>query len=217
MADDAVKEMFALDENGNFLRLGDYLTGFAAAAPFCLHADGITKFDKPTVSGSKNERTLSWREAKGKLEIISRLRFDESTEIISRCDTLVNRTKKKIIIRKYAACFSFIPGEYELYSQRSLWCRESQGEWTGIHTGSITLGSRAGRWCEGATPFAVLRDCYSSHALAFLIFPEGDWMLRFVSCTTGGAGKLPDLMVEAGLSDDRLELELAPRRTLGGS
>jgi len=35
-------------------------------------------------------------------------------------------------------------------------------------------------------------------------------MLRFSLTTAGGAGKLPELAVEAGLADDRLELELAP-------
>ena len=201
---------FVSDGSGKIQRIGDYLAGSVTEMPFSLQADGIADFKNPTVSGMENDRTMSWLEAKGKLEITTRYQYDESAGIISRRDTLVNRTKKKIMIRKYAARFTFSPGEYELYSQRSLWCHESQGEWTRLYSGSITLGSRAGRWCEGSTPFAVLRDSYSSHALAFLVFPEGDWMLRFSCRTSRGAGTLPDLMAEAGLSDDRLELELAP-------
>ena len=61
----------------------------------------------------------------------------------------------------------------------------------------------------------MLRGTYSRHALAFLVFPEGDWMLRFACRTSGGCGKLPDLAVEAGLADDGLEL--APRRKLPGA
>lgn len=195
---------------GGFERIGDYFAGNPGETTFSLQADGVRNFTEPAIDEKKSEWTLCWRDTQGKLEITARFKYDDQTGIISRCDTLTNRTKKKIVIRKYAARFTFNPGEYELYSQRSLWCHESQGEWTRLHSGSITLGSRAGRWCEGSTPFAVLRDSYSSHALAFLVFPEGDWMLRFSCRTPGGAGRLPTLTVEAGLSDDRLELELAP-------
>jgi hypothetical protein len=54
----------------------------------------------------------------------------------------------------------------------------------------------------------VLRDSYSRCALGFLVFPEGDWLLRF--STMSKHGMIADLVVEAGLADDRLELELAP-------
>ena len=202
--------VFDFDELGNFTRLGDCFSGGQKVLPFCLHADGVADFAKPSVSGRGARRTLRWKSADGKLEVAANYEWNAETGILSRRDTVRNLTKKPIVLRKYNAQFPFAPGEYEVYAQRSLWGRESQGAWTSLFTGSLTLGSREGRWCEGATPFAVLRDLYAERALAFLVFPEGDWLLRFAARTTGGSGRLPDLMVEAGLSDDRLALELAP-------
>ena len=111
MNNDLHSKTFILDESGNIQRIGDYLAGSVTEMPFSLQADGMADFVNPTVSGRGNDRTMTWLEAKGKLEITARYQYDESAGIISRRDTLVNRTKKKIMIRKYAARFTFNPGE----------------------------------------------------------------------------------------------------------
>ena len=203
-------DQVVFNAKGGFDRIGDYLAGKPGEKPFRLLADGIAEIRDPAVEEKDSEWTACWRDVQDKLEVTAALKYDEDTGILSRRDTLVNRTGETIVIRKYAACFPFCSGEYELYSQRSLWSHESQGAWNAIRSGTVTLESRAGRWCEGATPFAVLRDSYSRHALAFLVFPEGDWMLRFSCRMPGESGRLPELTVEAGLSDDGLALELAP-------
>ena len=196
------------DRQGNLVRIGDYFA--SEGMPFSLYADGITDFGEPVLSGTGSKRTLSWRDRDGKMAVSVNLEYDESTGIISRRDSVANLTGETVTIRKYAASFPFAPGNYELYSQLSLGFRENVGAWTYLHAGSITLSPREGRPSEGSTPFAVLRDEYSRHALAFLVLPEGDWMLRFTRSTKGGSIKIPRLVAEAGLSDDRLELELAP-------
>ena len=59
-------ETFVFDESGKFLRFGDYLADSVTEIPFCLQADGIANLDSPVVSCIGNERTISWRETKGK-------------------------------------------------------------------------------------------------------------------------------------------------------
>ncbi|MBP5301215.1 MAG: alpha-galactosidase [Victivallales bacterium] len=199
-----------LDERGILLRIGDYLPDPAAQLPFTLHAEGIEAFDKPQRADADGNSTLIWTDLSGRLEIARTMELDGETGILAIRDTLRNRGRKPIVVRKFTTRFDFMPGDYAVYSQQSSWGAESsQGEWRELRSGSLTLHSREGRACEGTTPFAVLRNRHSRHALAFLPFADGDWQLRF-TCQSA-EGRLPRLAVEAGLADERLELKLAPQ------
>ena len=204
------KEWIEFNPAGGFDRLGDYFSGERDQTPFSLFCEEAGAFSAPEISGRGCEKKLFWSDSKGTLTIASKLVFDPETNVIARCDSLKNTGKKPLIIRRYFARFLFGRGEYELYSQPSRWRRECVGAWTKLTGGRIELCSREGRWCEGVAPYAVLRDAYSTHALAFMVSPEGDWLLRFSMETE--AGMLNDMTVEAGLSDDRLALELAPAK-----
>ncbi|OQA83998.1 MAG: Alpha-galactosidase [Lentisphaerae bacterium ADurb.Bin242] len=195
------------NQNGSLARLGDYLD-FESRLPFSTVVDGIGAFRLVSSRGKGNVFSSVYTVPGNALKIRTHWEYDAETAVISRRDTLVNSGKKALVLRRHQASFGFSPGEYELYSQKSIWCAESQGGWRGLDSGAVELFSREGRWCEGATPFGVLRDSYSTHGLAFHVFPEGDWKLRF--STHAANGQLLSLTVEAGLSDDALALELAP-------
>ena len=200
---------FDFSSKGAFARIGDYYAPPGDNLPFSLEVDGGGAFDLVAATGKGASRTFVWRDGTDGLEVTRRMEYDAETGLFACRDALRNLRKKPVVVRKFAARFDFGCGEYELYSQESRWGAESsQGEWRVCRVGSILLQSREGRACEGATPFAALRDRYSSHALAFLVCPMGDWQLRF-SCFTE-SGRLSRLAVETGLSSDGLALELAP-------
>jgi len=201
----------AFHPSGLFSRIGDYFSGKAAGLPFSAQIDGIGKFGGPEFKEKKDHLELDFRDDRSKTEVRCVMDFDEKTRIISRRDTVRNCTEKPLMLRKWLARFPLHNGEYEVMSSRSRWCAEGMDKWQPLHSGSLTLNSRAGRYCEGSVPFAALRDSYSAHALGFMVFPEGDWVIRFSSGSE--YGRLPWLTVEAGLSDESLELELAPSET----
>ncbi|MBO4630709.1 MAG: alpha-galactosidase [Lentisphaeria bacterium] len=205
------KNFIELNGAGGFKRIGDYLAGDQASTPFSLFCEETGKFADPVITGRGNRKKILWSDDKKSLEIISEIVYEPETKVISRRDTLRNTGKKTLSVRRYLARFPFNRGEYELYSQQGRWRRESVGAWHKLLDSKAELSSREGRWCEGSAPYAVLRDSYSTHALAFMVCPEGDWVLRFSAASE--LGKLNDMTVEAGLSDDRLALKLAPGET----
>ena len=209
-----MKRLFADDRigfgpSGTFARLGDYFGGDQEdQLPFALHCAGVGRFGDPKISGRGNTRRFTFEDDKKSLRIVSTLCYDPGTETLRRQDSVTNLGRRPLTLRRYLARFPLARGEYEIHSSQSFWCREDQGAWTPLRAGKLELFSREGRWCEGSVPFAVLRERYASHALGFMVFPEGDWIIRFSAVSKHGM--LPNMTVEAGLSDDRLELPLAP-------
>ncbi|MBQ7693722.1 MAG: alpha-galactosidase [Lentisphaeria bacterium] len=209
-----MKRLFADDRigfgpSGTFARLGDYFGGDQEdQLPFALHCAGVGRFGDPKISGRGNTRRFTFEDDKKSLRIVSTLCYDPGTETLRRQDSVTNLGRKPLTLRRYLARFPLARGEYEIHSSQSFWCREDQGAWTPLRAGKLELFSREGRWCESSVPFAVLRDLYAAHALGFMVFPEGDWIIRFSAVSKHGM--LPNMTVEAGLSDDRLELPLAP-------
>ena len=160
--------------SGAFARLGDYFGGDQEdQLPFSLHCAGVGRFADPKISGRGNTRHFTFEDDKRCLKIVSTLFYDPATATLRRQDSVTNLRKKPLTLRRYLARFPLARGEYEIHSNQSFWCREDQGAWTPLRAGKLELFSREGRWCEGSTPFAVLRDLYGTHALGFMVFPEG--------------------------------------------
>lgn len=204
------KRTVLFNQYGSFDRLGDYMGGNQLdLLPFSFYAEGDFHFSAPRFQGSGACRTLLFTDRTRQVQISCRMELDTENNILLRRDTVSNLTDSPLVLRRYLARFPLTQGEYELRSAQSFWCREDQGSWEKLSSGSRTLKSREGRFCEGSCPWAVLRDTYSSHALGFMVMPEGDWIMRFTAASRNGM--LNDLTVEAGLSDDRLALEIAPR------
>ena len=200
-------DLLIFNESGSFERMWDYMGGdHEDQKPFSFYGDGSCTFSAPHITGGKNCRKLTFESETLRIEIS--LEYDGENEILLRRDSLTNLSSSPLTLRRYLARFPFSRGEYEIHSRQSFWGREDQGAWESLRAGSLTLNSREGRYCEGSSPFAVMRDSYSSHALGFLVFAEGDWMLKFTAQSKHGM--IADMCVEAGLSDDRLELTLAP-------
>lgn len=206
------KGRIRLTENGEMTRIGDYILDKRYISKtfslICEEAGEITGPRKVTKKG--NCVTVTYVDSLKKLRITQVMTYDEKCNILSRRDTLENIGKTPLVIRRYLTHSAFQCGEYEICSQRSLWGEESQSSFQTIRSGKVELATRSGRFCEGSTPYAVIRETYSDHALAFHLFPVGNYTMRFTALNTDGSASFPNLFAECGHSDDNLHLTLEP-------
>ena len=100
---------------------------------------------------------------------------------------------------------------YEIYGQYSGWCAENQGGWNTLQAGEMVLSNSGGRSTESCTPFACIRHGVTGAAAAIHVVPVGDWMLRFRRVA---GHRTSYTVLEAGLSDASLRMEVAPGERL---
>ena len=141
------------------------------------------------------------------LEMQSLWSICNKTGIVSRKDTLINKSKEKIRIFKMLASFAFAPGNYEVYSESSTWCRENQGKWQNLQHGTFVLKNEGGRTTQGGTPYICLREKTSGTGVIFHIIPRGNWIIKAITHTNDTA---PYFALEIGLSDEFLDMNIAP-------
>ena len=213
MADRILKKgRCLLTQQGELKRIGDYILDKRFTAKtfsiLCEEAGDFTASPKVIRKGSS--AAITYLDSGKTLKITQYLEFDERNEILSRRDVLENTGKAPLTLRQYFSLIPFQCGEYELFTQRSLWGEESQGQWETLRNGKRELSTRPGRFCEGSTPYAVLRDTYNRHALAFLLLPAGDYAMRFSVLNPEGSASLPNVFCQCGMSDDHWKMTLAP-------
>ena len=156
--------------------------------------------------------SLTWNAPDRSFQVKTLFTADEENNIISRKDFLVNTSGGELEVLRFNARISFTSSDYELYTQQSRWGLENQGQWNALHTGSVELTARRGRWTEGGTPFAAMRSAEGCRALAFHLIPNGDYFMRF-SLPAYSTYK-PPLTLETGLEEEQLSYVLAPGETL---
>jgi alpha-galactosidase len=164
-------------------------------------------------SFDEDNAEIVWQTAADALSIRSDWRYCRQTDIWSRSDTLTNNGSREISIRRCLAKFAFSPGRYEIYSQGSYWCNENQGNWRTLDHGGLVLGCEGGRTTQGGTPYLCIRESGSGAAVVFHIVPRGNWVIR-VNAETAGGDMPPFAVVELGLSDKHLSLNLLPGESL---
>lgn len=159
-------------------------------------------------SFSKDNAKIIWQAANNTILIESNWTFCGITGIISRKDRLINIGTKNITVFGFYSRFPFCPANYEIYSQGSHWCNENQGIWQDLHHGSFVLGCEGGRTSLGSTPYLCLRETGQNQGIAFHAIPFGNWSIRVSSHNSGGSS-LPFAVVEIGMSEEDLKLDLA--------
>jgi len=150
-----------------------------------------------------------WHAVNDCLEIESCWRLCRDTGIWTRRDVIVNTGAKAATILRCLARFPFSPGRYKIYSQDSRRCAENQGIWRELSHGSIVLGCDGGDTTQQGTPYVCLREVDSDTGVAFHIIPRGNWTIK-VSARSACGESLPMIVVELGLADDHLEIDLQP-------
>ena len=184
---------------------------------FAVAADGVDLgYDQWSLvqqSFEKNGLELIWEHRGRRLRIESNWRFCDDSGVWRRRDTICNLADESVTITKFLARFTLVPGLYELYSQASRWCCESQGRWQDISHGVVTLRSEGGRTTQGGTPYAALRSKDSGRGLVLHVIPRGDWVIK-VGSPTAGFNTDPPAVLELGLSDQELHMRLASQESV---
>lgn len=115
---------------------------------------------------------MAWETRDGQLEGVSHWRFCQENGIWSRQDQITNKGSKTVTVYSCLARFVFTPGQYDLYSQRSIWCNENQGIWQTLHHGTAELGCEGARTTQGSTPFLCIRDSSNGTGAVFHVIPK---------------------------------------------
>lgn len=97
--------------------------------------------------------------------------------VISRCDTVRNISEGTVTLTSALSRFSFDNGEWEVFTQYSEWCNESQGKWAPLVT-EIAASNYDTRACSGATPFIAIWNKQTGRGYAFHILADSMWQAR---------------------------------------
>ena len=142
----------------------------------------------------------------------SHWKFEPEFGLISCRNFLTNTAKTAQTIRRALPRWVFSPGDYEVFWQMSRWCVENQLQHQTLRGNDVFLHGRAARSTVGSTPFCILKDAENRLAAAFHVLPHGNWTIQVHSDII--SNEFPSPIVEAGLADTDLFLELKPGQTL---
>jgi len=180
-------------------------------------ADGSCEADQFQVRDCRSSADrLEVRATQGAsgLEWTSTWTLQAASGIWSRRDALANRSGRSVQVQRALLRFPFAPARLEFYAQGSSWAHENQGTWLVLPLGELSLRSQAGRTNQGASPYFFLRASSTDLGLAFHLLPQGDWVIHVDRSHTAGNPDEPFTVLELGLTDARLRLELAPGAAL---
>jgi alpha-galactosidase len=158
-----------------------------------------------SLAGAQNNgAALTW-EGKG-VRIRSDWDFSSPDGIVSRRDRvtrLPGAPGGPMRVRRAMARFVFAPGGYEVFTQESRWCHESQGEWRDAR-GGVDIASEGSRTCMGAAPYIALRDSRGG-GIAFHLVPRGNWKIRLQNVASGYSLLPHALVLEMGFGDETMD------------
>ncbi|HQM95690.1 MAG: glycoside hydrolase family 36 protein [Clostridia bacterium] len=131
--------------------------------------------------------------------------------IYVRRDKFTNTSDSHIFLYRYFSRFTVLNNDNEVYTQYSCWNNESSGSWKKLD-GTITVSNQGIRTTSGGTPFTTLWNCNNERGTAFHLIPNSAWKvsvsLRPYALLSNAA------VVEIGISDDRLRMEVKPHETI---
>ncbi len=153
-----------------------------------------------------------WSAADGALRLETTWAFCPKTGVVSRKDRLLNVGSAPVTIFRIQSRFAFPSGRYEVYAQQSRWCNENQGKWLALHAGSLRFGCVQGRTTQGGTPYMCLREIDADRGVAFHVLPCGNWSIEVTARPIMDVH--PFVVVNLGLADDDLRLELSAGETI---
>ena len=129
------------------------------------------------------------------------------TGLIKRTDTVQNITDRPITVHTALSRFMLNGGEYEVYTQFSQWCGESQGSWQPLVSG-ISAAPSDVRTNSSAAPFVAVFNKQTGRGLAFHILSNGTW--RYDVRKYFRTGGINNVLVELGMDNANLSLTLQP-------
>ena len=129
-----------------------------------------------------------------------------------RQDTLKNVSDKPVSLRAALSRFTLSGGEYDVYTQYSQWCAESQGKWQELNT-EIAVGNSDMRGNAGSAPFIAIFNRQNGRGVAFHILADSTFEIRVRREFRQHNGWCKDVAVELGVRERGLDFDLAPGET----
>ncbi|MFA5342221.1 MAG: glycoside hydrolase family 36 protein [Clostridia bacterium] len=137
--------------------------------------------------------------------------IDKRHGIYVRKDRFINKSDSTILLYRYYCRFTSLNNDNEVYTQYSCWNNESYGSWKNLD-GSVCASNQGIRTTAGGTPFAALWNRNNERGTAFHLLPNSAWKINITkkpfSLLSNAA------VVEIGISDDRLRMEVQPGETI---
>lgn len=132
--------------------------------------------------------------------------------VIERRDTITNTSGKTLSLRSVLSKFTFNGGEYEVYTQYSIWCGERYGKWQPL-VSEISASNDDIRMNAGSSPFVALYSLQNNRGMAFHILCDSKWCFK-VKNAYNQIGQRKTVCVELGIDDRGLDMKLAPNESL---
>ncbi len=133
-------------------------------------------------------------------------------DVFIRKDFFTNTSDKSIILYRYYSRFTINESDVSVYAQYSNWANENKGSFEKL-TNTVSVCSRGVRSTSGGTPFVSVWRENANRGLAFNLIANAVWKIS--------VEKKPVLpliynavVIEAGIADDRLRMEVMPGETI---
>ena len=159
--------------------------------------------DRFSYSAADEKQTVKWE---------SSWTFEPEFGLVSCRNVLTNTSGKPLTVRRALPRWVFSPGDYEVFWQMNRWGAENQLQHQKLRGSDLFLHGRAARSTIGCTPFCILKDAENRSAAAFHVLPHGNWTIQIHSDII--SNEFPSPVVEAGLADTDLFLELKEEETI---
>ena len=130
--------------------------------------------------------------------------------LIKRNDSVKNIGKDSAIIKKFTSNFIIDIFDADVYSQFNGWQHENVGKWQPL-VSSVNIQNYGTRTCDGATPFAVVKDNQANNALVLHLIPNGKWKINISRRQI--VSQFDSVVIEAGQNDSNFSYELKANET----
>ena len=129
----------------------------------------------------------------------------ETDGIFIRKDEYANKSESDTYIESISSRFLFNGGEYQVYTQTSVWQNESVGMWQPLNTGVISYCENV-RTSESCAPFVALWSEQANRGVAFHLFPESMWKIEVKKVPIGDDKSIVEVRV--AIDDKNLNIKL---------
>ncbi len=127
--------------------------------------------------------------------------------LVKRNDTVKNLDSETRVIKKFSTNFITDIFDAEVYSQFNGWQHENEGKWQPLVT-SVNIQNYGTRTCDGAVPFAVVKDNQAGTALVLHLVPNGKWKINVSRRQI--VSQFDAVVIETGLNETNFSYELKP-------
>ena len=124
----------------------------------------------------------------------------KESDVILRSDVVQNVSEREIELTCAQSVFCFYDGDYEVYTQYSTWCDESNGAWQPLFSEIVGRNDDI-RANNSVPPFFAIYNKQNGQGYVFHILAEGKWQYSVRRKFTQENGGNCDIVVEIGYAE----------------